>query len=169
MCIKYHGHSRSRFYEGLNTHFRISATCERSVSLELDPPRTAQRSSLAMNTAVPGAATPMPQPQKADTVCVANEPSTPNHIQLLPPFNMPQSAKDLEADNLTLVLAAQSMDDKNIVLCVGIYDYFTSKCDTDDKGNRGKRVPRNTRRLTQENNRARRELNNCKVALALRQ
>ena len=78
---------------------------------------------------------------------------------------MPQSD---EANSTALghqVLAAQSVDDKNMVLCAGIYNYFTLKYGTDDKGIRrklgkksAKKHNRAFKRLTQDKNRARREL-----------
>ena len=157
----------SRFFKRLDKHFSTSATCKHAVSPELDSPCTTQPSSLAMNTAVPGAATPAPQPQPAATVCVANEPSTPSHIQLFPPFLMPQPDEDWEADNTALgstlvhqVLAAQSVDDKNMVLCAGIYNYFTLDKGTRRKSGKksAKKHNRAFKRLTQDKNRARREL-----------
>ena len=78
---------------------------------------------------------------------------------------MPQSDEDWEADSTALghqVLAAQSVDDKNMVLCAGIYNYFTLKYGTDDKGKSGKKSAkkhnRAFKRLTQDKNRARRQL-----------
>ena len=120
---------------------------------------TMQVPSQAVDTATPA---PL-HPQPAASVCVTNEPSRSNYIQLLPTVNMPKSDEDWEADNTSLgstlvpqVLAAQLVEEKNMVLCVGIYNYFSSKyglrkaCHSRESA--AKRHNRAFRRLPQEKN-----------------
>ena len=175
----------NRVFKRLDTHFRTSATCKRLVSSPHDSPCTAQLLSQTMNTApcaaqLPlntvdigttvdtGTATPTLQLQPAVSV-----PSTLNHIQLPPPFNMPKSDEDGKADYSSLgsilvhqVLAAKSVDDKNMVLCEGIYNHFSSKYGlrktTHPRKPRVKRHNRAFKKPTQEKNTARRELRAAK-------
>ena len=81
---------------------------------------------------------------------------------------MPQSEESWEADNSSLgsalvhqVLSAQTVDDKNMVLCAGIYNHFISKYGTNRKGNKSgilrksgvRRHNRAFKKLTQDKNR----------------
>ena len=82
---------------------------------------------------------------------------------------MPKSDEDWEADNSSLgsvvvpqALSAQSVEEKNMVLCVGIYNSFSSKYGVRNRCNSRKlsvkRHNRAFKRITREKNAARREL-----------
>ena len=82
---------------------------------------------------------------------------------------MPQSDEDWDADNSSpgsslvhQVMAAQSVDEKNGVLCDGIYDSFTAKYERKNNSKPASRSPkrhnRAMKRATKEKNMARREL-----------
>ena len=55
-------------------------------------------------------------------------------MQLIPPFNVPKTDEDWDANNDSLgsmlvhqVMVTQSVNEKKSVLCDGIYNYFTAK------------------------------------------
>ena len=97
----------------------------------------------------------------------------PASMQLIPPCNIPKTDKDLDADNDGLgstivcqVMLTQSVDEKNSVLCDGIYNYFTTKYGKNEKccssgmpaRKKLKSHNRRLKRVTREKNMARREL-----------
>lgn len=154
------------FFKRLDTHLRASAMCKHRSALVLDPPsiggQLPSTTSITMNTANHQPPVPAPPPP----VCVANK---PNQINLPTPFAVPQSNESWEEDNHSLgcslvhqVFAAQSVDDKNRVLCEGLYNHFANKYGRLKKGTpqkrQDKRHSRSLKRLTQEKNMARREL-----------
>lgn len=129
----------NRVFKRLDTHYRTSATCKQRSMLVPDPPSIASHmpssTAVTMNTvglpAVPSPQPPQHIPAPPPPVCVANK---PNRISLSIPFAMPQPNESWEEDNDSLacslvhqVFAAQSVDDKNRVLCEGIYQHFTNK------------------------------------------
>ena len=156
--------SCNRVFKHLDTHLRVSAVCKLAgcgITAQLPRPSTTTTATTvgvreAMNSIEPNSASTQPK---------SNEPK----IHFATPFNLPQTDKDWDVDNRCLgstivhqVLEAQSVDDKNTALCVGIQNYFTTKY-----GLKGKRRPacknprrhnRTIKRVTQEKNMASKEL-----------
>ena len=118
----------NRVFKRLDTHLCTSATCKLAGSLAVS--NTAQLSTpdIAARQLMNTEEHP-PQPHPAASVLRANEPN----IHLAPPFRMPQTDQEWEADNTSLgslvhqVTVAQSVNDKNSVLCDGLYHYFTAR------------------------------------------
>ena len=162
-------------FKSLDTHMRVSATCRLvpSTAPTISEPTTSS-SVVASNTESLEIQNFHTSTHQLETTTINSGGLSELSLPILAPFNCPKTAEDwVEVDQhlatvlAPAVLSAPSLEEKNLTLCSGIYNYFSSKYGTHTRGRRGKQKrPNNPQtdlnKLKEERNRTRCELRRAK-------